>query len=187
FVLRIASFGFEQLLLVPNQIVPDKRNITPQGVIICRFLVWRRDGIKSFARAVGIIEPNGTTCPGTQITLSILAQFSYSSPTLDLVIQPQHDGALRRDCRSQSAVGVNSRGIINLRYRRTHDEIAMDRSRRSSHDPRKFCCANSHSICCSPANRASGVLEYSMVSRPTPQCPGRVGTGANRIDPSRYT
>ena len=47
-------------------------------------------------------------------------------------------GALRWDCRSQSAAGVNPRGIINLSYRRPHDEIAMDRSRRSSCDQQKF-------------------------------------------------
>ena len=73
-------------------------------------------------------------------------------------------GALRWDCRSQSTVGVNPRGIINLRYRRAHDEIAMDRSRRPSCDQQKFWCASPHSICRSRANRASGVLEYSMVS-----------------------
>src|SRR5207248_10668049 len=92
------------------------------------------------------------------------AEKNLQERTLDLLIQPQHDGALRWDCRSQSAVGVNSRGIINLRYRRTHEEIAMDRSRRSSCDQQKFWCANPHSICCSRANRASDILEYSMVS-----------------------
>ena len=95
--------------------------------------------------------------------------------------------ALRWDCRSQSTVGVNPRGIINLRYRRAHDEIAMDRSRRSSCDQQKFWCAIPHSICRSPTNRASGVLEYSMVSRPTPQCLGGVGTGANRVGSSRHS
>src|SRR5258708_27084546 len=63
--------------------VPDQGNITPQSVIICRFFSWRRHGIKCFARAVGIAEPNGTMCPSTEITLSVLAQFSYSSPKLD--------------------------------------------------------------------------------------------------------
>jgi hypothetical protein len=80
----------------------------------------------------------------------------------------------------------NSRGIINLRYRRAHDEIEMDRSRRASCNQRKFQCANHQSIGHFPANRATGVLEYSVVSRPTPQRLPGVGTLANRVGPSRH-
>jgi len=89
FVLWIESFGFEQLLLVPNQIVPDERNVTSQGVIICRFFAWRRHGIKCFARVFGITESNGTMRPGSEITLSVA--FLLNSAT-----RRQHSIALRK-------------------------------------------------------------------------------------------
>src|SRR5437868_13703924 len=92
-VLRIDSFGFEQLFFVLGQVVPDERGITSQGVIIRRSFAWRRHGIKSSARAVGITESNSTARPGCDITLSVLAPFRYSSPKLN---RPTQTRALGR-------------------------------------------------------------------------------------------
>ena len=92
-VLRIDSLGFEQLPLVPRQVVPDERGITSQGVILRRSSAWLRHGIKCFARAISIAESNGTTRPGCDITLGVLAQFRHSSPKLNRSAQIR---ALRR-------------------------------------------------------------------------------------------
>src|SRR5205823_14181239 len=86
-VLRIDSFGFEQLLLALSQVVPDERNIASLCVIIRRRPTWHRHGIKCSARADGITESNGAARPGKNISFSVLAQLRHPPPKLDRAAQ----------------------------------------------------------------------------------------------------
>ena len=85
--MRIDLFGFEQLLLVLGQVMPDERGITSQGVIIRRPFARHRHGIKCFARTHGIAKSDGRARPGCDIAFSVLAQFRHSPPKLDCAAQ----------------------------------------------------------------------------------------------------